>query len=487
MLTALGYETSNSMAPPVFLECRAESARPVMKRSNLLKLRTLLMLLPVLGAGVLFSFAGPAAAADGDTAAIQPGTAYVPGELIVQYEDEAAPSTVAIPDTADPVEVAELVEDQASVESASPNYVARISGWMPDDPGVNGRKGGRVAGWQDKQWNFLPCLSLCHKGASSGRQSLGGMNVLRAWRELRKVGRPGARGVKVAVLDTGVAYRNHGKRFRIDPDLKASTFLPGYDFVERDRLPLDRNGHGTHVTSTIAQATDNGRGLTGVAYGAKVIPVRVMDANGFGTTANIIKGVRWAADHGARVASMSLNFACGVSIPPLEEALRYAHSKGVVLIGSSGNKGAQTCPSLPATSRQVISVGGTTESGCVANYSFRSAAIDIAAPGGGSTRNGCPDRTGDRPILQVGMVGQDPAWFGIEPGWKGTSMAAAHVAGAAAMVIASDALQGKRGPSQIRKRLLSTARLPAHARNDPESGMGAGILNLGKAVDPNHP
>ena len=211
-----------------------------------------------------------------------------------------------------------------------------------------------------------------------------------------------------------------------------------------------------------------------------------MDANGFGNTANIIKGIRWAADHGARVASMSLNFACGRSIPALEDALRYAHSKGVTLIGSSGNKGAQTCPSLPATARQVISVGGTTESGCVANYTFRSTAIDIGAPGGGSTSRGCPHRTGDRPILQVGMIGQDPAWFGIEPGWKGTSMAAAHVAGAAAMVIASDAI-GKKGPSQVRRRLLDTARLPEHARNDPDSGMGAGIVNLGKAVDPNFP
>jgi len=449
------------------------------------KLQAFLFLLPVLATGVMMFATAPMTHADeAAVTEIQPGDPYVPGELIVQYHDEALPETVEIPAAADPELAAARLEDQAGVRYATPNYIARISSWIPNDVGVNPPRTGMVGGWQKKQWNFLPCLSLCHSGASSDPQSLGGMNVPRAWRQLRKAGRAGARGVKVAVLDTGVAYRNYGKRYRIDPDLDPKTFLPGYDFVDDDRLPLDRNGHGTHVTSTIAQATNNGRGLTGIAYGASVIPVRVMDASGFGTAENIIKGIRWATDHGARVLSMSLNFSCGESIPPLEEALRYAHSKGVILIGSSGNKGSQTCPSLPATSPQVISVGGSTESGCVADYSFRSDAIDIAAPGGGSTKKDCPHRTGDRPILQVGMIGHDPSWFGIESGWRGTSMAAAHVAGAAAMVIASDALPDKKGPSQVRKRLLETARLPAYVHGNPKSGFGAGIVNLGKAVNP---
>lgn len=457
-----------------------------MTRPRTSKLRTILSLAPILALIAIALAAAPATGAEDETTTpIQPGDSYVPGELLVQYQGEELPQTVEIALQADPEAVAERLEEQPGVEHATPNYVARISSWIPDDVGVNPPKTGKIGGWQKKQWNFLPCLSLCHSGASSGPQSHGGMNVLRAWRELRKAGRPGARGVKVAVLDTGVAYRNYGNNYRIDPDLNPKTFLPGYDFVGHDRLPLDRNGHGTHVSSTIAQATGNRRGLTGIAYRSKVIPVRVMDANGFGTTENIIKGIRWAADHDARVISMSLNFDCGASIPPLEEALRYAHSKGVVLVGSSGNKGSQTCPSLPATSPQVISVGGTTESGCVADYTFRSDAIDIAAPGGGSDRKDCPHHTRNRPILQVGMIGQDPSWFGIESGWKGTSMAAAHVAGAAAMVIASDVLQDKKGPHEVKRRLLDTARLPAYAKGDPKSGMGAGIINLGKAVNPN--
>jgi serine protease len=461
-----------------------------MRRTSPLTSRVNPCLLPFLALGILLAcmLACPRSSAASDPAEppIEAGEAYVPDEVIVQYEGEAVPRTVTLPEGTNVKSVARKLTRKPGVTHATPNYIAQISDWLPNDPGVGPGHRGKRGGWQAKQWNFLPCHSLCGTGASSGHQSLGGINALRAWRELRAAGRPGARGVKIAVLDTGIAYRNYGKRFRRDPDLSRKTFLPGHDFVEDDDLPLDRNGHGTHVTSTMVQSTNNDRGLTGIAYGAKVMPVRVMDANGFGTTENIIDGIRWATDHGARVISMSINFACGVSIPSLEQVLEYAYSKGVVLVGSSGNKGSQACPSLPATAPQVISVGGSTESGCVANYSFRSAAIDIAAPGGGSTTEGCPYRSGTRPILQVGMVAGDPSWYGIEPGWKGTSMAAAHVAGGAAVVIASGVLN-RNGPKLVRQRLYETARLPAYAKDDPISGFGAGIMNLGRAVNPEVP
>lgn len=416
--------------------------------------------------------------------AVQTGEPFVPGEVIVQYRGAAEPTTVDVGDDANVEAVADRLEEKPAVVNASPNYIARISSWLPNDRGVNSRRRGRRAGWQRKQWNFLPCLSLCGSGPSARHQSLGGINAVRAWRELRRAGRPGASGVRVAVLDTGIAYRNYGRRFRRNPDLSPRTFLPGRDFVDDDRIPLDRNGHGTHVSSTISQSTNNRRGLTGIAYGAKLIPVRVMNANGYGTTENITAGIRWATDHGAQVISMSINFACGIKVPSLESALAYAHSLGVVLVGSDGNRGAQDCPSLPATSPAVISVGGSTESGCIGNYSFRSASVDLAAPGGGATGSGCPHRTANRPILQLGMFGYNPGRFGIQAGWKGTSMAAAHVSAGAAMVIASGVLKDGRGPRQVKQRLLETARLPDYARNDPSSGFGAGIMNLGKAVNP---
>lgn len=441
-------------------------------------------------AGFLLAKSAPAAAVEtageAPTTRLDDGSVAVAGELLVGYAGSEAPQTVPIPVAADPAAVAEQVEDSPGVRYAIPNYIASTSAWLPDDPGVNPGRPGTRAGWLNKQWNFLPCAKSCGNRRSAGRpQSRGGMNVIAAWRHLRRAGRPGASGVKIAVLDTGIAYRSLGQRFRRSPDLAASRFLPGYDFVDRDRLPLDLNGHGTHVASTIGEQTNNGFGLTGIAYRAKLMPVRVMDANGDGNTADIVAGIRWAANHGARVMSMSLNFTCGLDVPPVEEALRYAYRKGVVLIGSSGNIGNEDCPSLPATAPEVISVGGSTESGCVATYTFTSNLVDIAAPGGGSDRPDCPWSSRNRPILQVGMIARDPGWFGIEAGWAGTSMAAAHVAGAAAAVIASGVLGRSPGPGKVTRRLARTARLPAYAAGDPASGFGAGIVDLGKATNPN--
>ncbi len=436
---------------------------------------------------VLWAIAAPAGAGQAPSAsqAVAPGQEYVEGQVLVQLRGEATPQAIEVPAGSDEEMVAEALEDRPGIESASANYVARVSGWLPNDSGRNPSKKGPRGGWQKRQWNMLPCYSLCYPGAASvTRESRGGANVIRAWQHLRKAGRAGARGVRIAVLDSGIAYRNKGRAFRKNPDFRSKTFAPGYDFVEGDRFPLDLNGHGTHIAATIAQATNNRRGLTGIAFRSRVMPVRVMDANGFGTTLNIVKGIRWAAKNGARVINMSLNFACGESIPALDDALNFAHRKGVILVGSSGNIGAQECPSPPATSPGVISVGGNTESGCVGSYSFKSDQIDLTAPGGGVPREGCPFTSSNRAILQVAMVGRDPRWFGIEGIWVGTSMAAAHVSAGAAAVLAGDVLTGKRGPRQVRERLLSTARLPAFAEGQPASGFGAGILDLGRATNP---
>lgn len=440
------------------------------------------------GAGVSpAAVAGPAPETAPDGVGItREGADYVRGEVLVTVAGESEPRTVSIPPGSDPEQVADLLEDEPGVRDASPNYIAGISGWVPNDPGVGPRRIGRAGGWTAKQWNFLPCSTFCHPNQAANRpRSRGGMNVLGGWRHLRRSGRPGAAGVRIAVLDTGIAYRNRGRRFRRNPDLARKRFLPGYDFVRKNRLPLDRNGHGTHIASTIAQTTNNRKGLTGIAYRAKIMPVRVMDSYGFGTTKNIVAGIRWAARKRARVITMSLNFGCGADAPALERALRFAHRKGAVLVGSSGNRSAQDCPSLPATAPQVISVGGTTEAGCVATYSFRSKDIDLAAPGGGRGYSNCPWTARNRPIMQFAMIDGDPGWYGIEAGWAGTSMAAAHVAGAAAGVLASKVLTEKRGPAQVKQRLYRTARLPGWAAEDPASGYGAGIVDLGKALNPN--
>ena len=172
---------------------------------------------------------------------------------------------------------------------AVPDYIAHASGgWIPNDPGV-----GQVAGgWQTTQWNF---------GAADG------VDAPDAWSNLIADGHPGGRGVVVAVLDTGIAYRSWHQYSR-SPDFAGTRFVSPYDFVAGNAYPLDENGHGTFVAGTVAEATNNGIGAAGLAYGASIMPVRVLDATGDGDAVTIARGIRYAVNHGAQVINLSLEF-----------------------------------------------------------------------------------------------------------------------------------------------------------------------------------
>ena len=136
-----------------------------------------------------------------------------------------------------------------AVAYAVPNYVAHASS-IPNDPGPAGVPGG----WERTQWNFLPCGSLCGESPTPLQfQERGGLNAPEAWELLKQRGVPAGKGARVAVLDTGVAYMTKKPKFRRSPDFSRKQFLPGYDFVDKDRMPLDEDGHGTHVTGTIAE------------------------------------------------------------------------------------------------------------------------------------------------------------------------------------------------------------------------------------------
>ena len=105
----------------------------------------------------------------------------------------------------------------------------------------------------------------------------------------------------------GVAYRNWGKYVK-SPDFKGTRFIDPYDFLANNSFPLDREGHGTFVTGEIAEATNNHFGLTGLAYGATIMPLRVLTANGIGDAATIARGIRYAAAHHAQVINLSIEF-----------------------------------------------------------------------------------------------------------------------------------------------------------------------------------
>jgi serine protease len=349
---------------------------------------------------------------------------------------------------------------------AGPPGAGELPPFLPDDTA-----GGGPGDWTRYQWNF------------TGRY---GVDAPRAWANLIAAGAPGGAGVTVAVLDTGVAYANR-KAFRRSPDLAASQFVPGWDFVDDDAYPLDENGHGTHVASTIAERTDNGYGLTGLAYGARIMPVRVLDGYGDGDAVRIARGVVWAVDHEAKVINLSFNFDRGISaaqIPQLLHALRYASEHGVLIVTAAGNDHVEGLP-YPARSAHVLSVGATTEFGCVATYSSFGRDLDVVAPGGGTDAPiegdpNCVSRRTGRDIDQITLAGS-PSRF-RRRGFIGASMAAPHVAALAALIVASGVLGEDPTPAEITARIRETARDLGSSGYDERYGWG--LVDAAAATSP---
>jgi serine protease len=415
-----------------------------------------------------------AAAAAVLSLAVAPATASAhaasvrPDRVVVTYKGSTRIHTLR---TAHPTATIARLRRDPAVRYAVPDVVAHTAAaYLPDDPG-RGLKAGR---WAAVQWNFT---------------GPNGVDAPDAWAHLIAAGRPGGKGVKVAVLDTGVAYREFGKT-PADPDLAGTRFVAGRDFIGHDDYANDRNGHGTHVTSTIAETTDNGIGLTGLAYGASIMPVKVLDDLGEGDAPVIAQGVRWATDHGAKIINMSLEFDSTVGrdqIPELIDAIAYARAKGVLVVAASGNEG-ESSVAYPARNVNVLAVGGTTEHGCLADYSNSGHGLDLVAPGGGDDAPlddpGCSYRKGrpGRNIAQMTLIGVHKDKIGIPHSYEGTSMAVPHVSATAALIVASGILGSDPSPAAIEHRLEATARDLGTPGYDTDYGWG--LVNAAAATDP---
>jgi len=304
-------------------------------------------------------------------------------------------------------------------------------------------------------------------------------------------------GVKVAVLDTG--YRAHA-------DL-AANIVGGYDFISDTFIANDGGGrdsdasdpgdavsagacgngeptqnqssswHGLHVAGTIAAVTNNGTGVAGVAYGAKVVPVRVLGRCG-GYTSDIADAIIWASGgsvtgvpanaNPAKVINMSLGGG-GACDTTTQNAINSARSRGAVVVVAAGNENMNASNSNPANCAGVITVAAVNRSGGRAWYSNYGTVVDVAAPGGDTsvTANGILSTLNSG---STGPVSDNYAFY------QGTSMATPHVAGVVALMLSKN---GTLTPDQVETRLKgSTRSFPATC-----SGCGTGIVDASAAVD----
>ncbi|MCB9678479.1 MAG: S8 family serine peptidase [Alphaproteobacteria bacterium] len=243
-------------------------------------------------------------------------------------------------------------------------------------------------------------------------------------------------GITVAVLDTGVAL--YGEDTPVN-------MLAGWDFAGDDADPTDVGGHGTHVAGTIAQATNNGRGVAGVASDVSILPVRVLGDNGSGSSFWVAQGIVYAVDNGADVINLSLGSAWGSSAE--QQAVEYARQHGVVVVAASGNE-ARGSVGYPAAYDWVIAVGAVDARSAVAPYSNGGSALDVVAPGGDTARDDDGDGYADG-ILQETIDGAGGTTYQF---FQGTSMATPHVSGIAALLLAAGA-----EPQDVKGLLATTA------------------------------
>jgi len=268
--------------------------------------------------------------------------------------------------------------DSPGVQYAEPNYLVTIAAITPDDPLWPQQYGPTHIQAQDA-WTLTT-------GTSS---------------------------VTVAIIDSGID-RNH-------PEF-AGRISSGYDFIDGDTDPQDECGHGTHVSGIIAASGNNAMGIAGMAWNVKIMPVRVLNGYCFGSTSDIAEALVWASERGARVINLSL----GTSAPStlMENGVYFAYAHGAAIFAAAGNAGFPTI-FYPAAYPQVMAVGATDINDLHADFSNTGTALDLMAPG-----SDILSTTPYGPFYYETLLGTSRQFGTL----SGTSMAAAHASGAAALL-----------------------------------------------------
>ena len=309
----------------------------------------------------------------------------------------------------------------------------------------------------DEQWALQNTgQPIWYGGTNLGPGTLGAdINVAAAWDIVT------ATSAKVAVIDSGVALAH--------PDLVANIAPGGKDFVDDDAIPADENGHGTHVTGTIGASGDNSAGVTGVAWQAQLLPIRVLDAEASGSLSDVVAGYAYADAQGAKVVNLSL----GGDAPSQAEYDAIRSASDVLFVAAAGNDGddVDAVDSYPCAYDlpNLVCVAATDGDDNLAGFSnYGDQSVDIAAPG--------------LDILSTYPHASNPAaeryaWL------SGTSMATPHVAGAAALMLGQDPALT---PWQAREMLLSsvdevgdlTGKVSSGGRLDVAAALAAPVPDL---------
>jgi type VII secretion-associated serine protease mycosin len=376
----------------------------------------------------------------------------VPGEVVVKFRDPAAAPRIA--GERGLAVVAALgvpAKGMPAVLSTAGRPVDQVLNELRADPNVEyAEPSYRV---QVVTEGVIAAVGV-NDPMTAGQYSLDQMRVRDAW-SLEK----GGSGV-VAVLDTGV-QANH-------PDLSGRV-LAGHDFVNDDTNAADDNGHGTWVAGIIAAKPNDGYGIAGISWSDKILPVKIMTREGSGSTSDLIAGIRWAADHGATVINMSVGgfpYTQGV-----QDAINYAWSKGIVLVGAAGNNNRDE-KFYPASMANVISVSATQVNDEFSHWSSYGDAVDVSAPGSSVQTTNCT----------VCTYADHNTW-GSHTYISGTSFATPNVAGVVALIRARNPTWT---PQQVVDRLFATVDDRGYAGRDKRYGRGRvnAYRGLGASVAP---
>lgn len=270
------------------------------------------------------------------------------GSQVLEVIEELNLYRVKIPATRSLQDVAATYAADPGCAYAEPNYLGRGGDFVPNDS------------FLPNQWH------LNNTGQSSGLPDAD-IDAIEGWSITR-----GSPDITVAVLDTGIDFSH--------TEFQGRT-LAGFDFVNSDSDPTADHRHGSQVSGLLAANADNAFGIAGVDHAAKILPVKVLDANNLGSTANLIQGLVFAAQQGADVINMSL-----IGFPPfslaLSDALQFTRDAGSILIACAGNNGIGDADvSGPGASPLTLSVGWTTRQDTRALSSATGNALDLVAPG----------------------------------------------------------------------------------------------------------